>query len=49
MNFCNTACFYIRDGLGPKLVYRARERTLFRIKPQFFIPIVGFPPSETAS
>lgn len=49
MNCYNTACSYIGDGLGPKMVSRARERPLFRIKPLFLIPIVGFPPSETAS
>lgn len=40
--FFNTACFYTGDGLGPEVIYRAKEKALFRKKAPSFIPRVGF-------
>lgn len=34
MIFSNIACFYTGNGLGPEVVYRAKEKALFRKKPQ---------------
>lgn len=38
MDFYNTACFYTGDSLHPEVVYRARERPLFRKNALFLIP-----------
>lgn len=45
--FYNTACFFTGDSLDPEVVYRARERPLFRKKAQFLIPCNWLYPIQT--